>query len=290
MSETLATHSTPDAAAPTPRAARGTLLGAAGTLWRREMLRFFRQRSRVVGALATPIVFWAVLGSGLNESFRVAAGASGNAAAGAEGIGYLAYFFPGALVLMLLFTAIFSTISVIEDRQAGFLQAVLAAPVPRLAIVMGKMLGGASIATLQGLVFLALWPVVGAPPGVGALLIAIGVMFALALGLTALGLCIAWPMDSTTGFHAIMNLFLMPMWFLCGAVFPLATAPIWLRVVMYANPLTYGHTALAGALHGGAAPGQPISTGVAFALMMVAGALLTGLACWLVTRPRRGGV
>ncbi len=251
------TSTAPPAAPAAPAVARGSLWAAAGTLWQREMVRFFRQRNRVIGALATPIVFWALLGSGLNHSFKMASangsGAAGSAAAGH--MGYLAYFFPGTLVLILLFTAIFSTISVIEDRREGFLQAVLVAPVPRLAIALGKVLGGASIATIQGVLFLMLWPIVGQWPGVGAAIAAVAVMFALAMALTALGLCIAWPMDSTTGFHAIMNLFLMPMWFLSGAVFPVATAPLWLRVVMYANPLTYGHTVLSATLNGADARG-----------------------------------
>lgn len=288
------TATTPVAAEPTsnaaaPARAGGSLMGAAGTLWRREMVRFFRQRNRVISALATPIVFWLLLGSGLNRTFQVAVenGAAGGAP---DGIGYLAYFFPGALVLILLFTAIFSTISVIEDRREGFLQAVLVAPVPRLAIVGGKVLGGASIATIQGTLFLLVWPLVGAWPGMGAALVAVATMFVLAMGLTALGLCIAWPMDSTTGFHAIMNLFLMPMWFLSGAVFPVATAPWWLRGVMYANPLTYGHAVLADVLHGGATPGLALPTWVAAIVMVASGAALIVLAAWLVNRPRRGGM
>ena len=270
----------------------GSLLGGAGTLWRREMVRFFRQRNRVIGALGTPIVFWLVLGSGLDRLFRAAgevaaAGTAGGTAG--EPMGYLAYFFPGTLVLILLFTAIFSTISVIEDRREGFLQAVLVAPVPRGAIVLGKVLGGASIATIQGVLFLLVAPLIGVWPGVGAAIAAIGVMFVLAMGLTALGLCIAWPMDSTTGFHAIMNLFLMPMWLLSGALFPVATAPLWLAVIMYANPLTYGHAVLAGVLHGSAAPGATVPWLVALGVMLAASALGVLLASWIVTRPRQGG-
>jgi ABC-2 type transport system permease protein len=216
------------------------------TLWQRELVRFFRQRNRVVGALGTPLVFWALLGFGLNETFRL--GPNGADAAG--GVGYLAYFFPGMVLLMVLFTAIFSTISVIEDRREGFLQGVLVSPAPRLAIVLGKVLGGASIATAQGVVLLLLWPLVEQWPGMLTMLAAVGTLFVLAMGLTGLGLCIAWPMDSTAGFHAVMNLFLMPLWFLSGAVFPVATAPVWMRAVMQINPLTYGHAALSRLLHG----------------------------------------
>jgi len=272
----------PDAAPPV----RSTFASAALTLWHRELVRFFRQRNRVISALATPIVFWLLLGSGLNRSFMVRPEAGGQAG---EGIGYLAYFFPGALVLILLFTAIFSTISVIEDRREGFLQGVLLAAAPRLAIAMGKILGGASIATIQGTLFLLVWPLVGGFPGFGAALAALVLMFVLAIALTALGLCIAWPMDSTAGFHAIMNLFLMPMWFLSGAVFPVTEAPIWLRVVMYSNPLTYGHTLLATTLHGGNAAGAAVSVPVAAGLLVLSGLALVVLAGYMVQRPRRAG-
>src|ERR1022692_2130579 len=125
----------------------------AYTLWWREMVRFFRQRDRVVSALGTPLVFWLLLGSGLGKSFSAPAAPAGH--------GYLEYFFGGTIVLVLLFTAIFSTISIIEDRREGFLQAVLVAPVGRLAIVLGKILGGATLAFVQGLVFLALAPLLG---------------------------------------------------------------------------------------------------------------------------------
>src|SRR5579862_5118855 len=120
----------------------------AYTLWWREMVRFFRQRDRVIGALGTPLVFWLLLGSGLGKSF--------SAPSAPEGHGYLEYFFGGTIVLVLLFTAIFSTISIIEDRREGFLQAVLVAPVGRFALVLGKILGGTTLAFVQGLAFLIL--------------------------------------------------------------------------------------------------------------------------------------
>src|SRR6267378_1913870 len=120
------------------------------TLWQREMVRFFRQRDRVVGALATPVVFWLLLGLGLGRSFKTT-----------EGHGYLEYFYAGTMVMILLFTAIFSTISVIEDRREGFLQGVLVAPIPRWSMVLGKVLGGTAIAMLQGIVFLLLGWIAG---------------------------------------------------------------------------------------------------------------------------------
>ena len=206
------------------------------TLWWREMVRFFRQRDRVVGALATPIVFWLLLGFGLGKSFKTP-GAP-------EGHGYLEYFYAGTLAMILLFTAIFSTISVIEDRREGFLQAVLVAPVGRLAIVLGKILGGATLAFVQGLVFLTLAPLLGLHVSGESFVWLVVVMFLVSFALTGLGFLIAWQMSSTQGFHAIMNLFLIPLWLLSGAVFPPTGAPMWLGWVMKVNPLTYGVTAL----------------------------------------------
>ena len=160
--------------------------------------------------------------------------------------------------MILLFTAIFSTISIIEDRREGFLQSVLVAPIPRTAIVLGKVLGGTALAFGQALVFLLLAPTVGIHLTLAGLAGAMAVMLVLAFGLTALGFCIAWPMASTQGFHAIMNLFLMPLWFLSGALFPAAGAVGVIRWVMRANPLTYGLDGLRQCLyHGERSPGEP---------------------------------
>ena len=213
----------------------GSLMVIA-TLCRREVVRFVRQRSRVVGALGQPLLFWLLLGAGLRASFRPG-GATG-------GPGYVEYFYPGVIALTLLFTAIFATISVVEDRKSGFLQGVLVAPVPRWSIVMGQAAGSTVLAVLQGLLLLVLAPLAGLPLSLRAALAALGVMALLAWALAGLGLLLAWRMDSTQGFHALMNLVLMPMWLLSGAFFPLAGAPAWLEWVMKANPMTYGMAAL----------------------------------------------
>src|SRR5436305_11324696 len=231
------------------------------TLWRRELTRFFRQPSRIAGAVATPLLFWLLMGSGLSGSFRLPGGPAG--------LNYFGFFFPGTIVLVLLFAAIFSNISVIEDRHEGFLQGVLVAPVSRTALVMGKVLGGATLAWLQGIVFLALAPVSGVHLTVTSALEAAGVLALLAVTLTALGFFFAWKLDSVQGFHAIMNVVLLPMWLLSGAFFPLAGAPWWLGLLMRVNPLTYGVSALHDLLvvRGAAAPAAPgiVSPGVAVA-------------------------
>jgi len=283
--------------APRPRAESGGLWTATLTLWKREMVRFFRQKNRVVSALITPILLWVGLGAGLDRAFvqtGAAAAAVGQASGGLSGsgeagVGYMAYFFPGTLSMILLFTAIFSTISVIEDRKEGFMQGVLVAPIPRLAIVLGKVFGGASIAMIQAGVFLLLWPLVGTFPGWGVAAAAGGLLLLLAVAMTAMGLCIAWPMDSTAAFHAVMMLVLMPMWFLCGAIFPVSTAMPWLRVLMWANPLTYGQSALSQTILGYDAvqTGLPISLDVFLTLAFTAATL--SLAVWVVSQPRKDG-
>jgi len=218
-----------------PTISNGILLPAF-TLWWREVVRFYRQRTRVIGVIASPLVFWVVIGSGFGTSFR-----SGDAAGQQH---YLDYFYPGALIMIVLFTSIFTMMSVIEDRKEGFLLSVLVAPVSRSAIVLGKVLGGTTLATIQGLIFLAFAPFVGVQFTVGSFLLVVLTVFLVSFALTALGFAIAWPMDSSQAFHAIINLFLIPLWLLSGALFPLKNASQWIRTVMEINPLTYGVEAL----------------------------------------------
>ena len=234
-----------------PAEPRPGLLLPAASLCRRELVRFLRQRHRVIGALATPIVFWLLIGGGMGHSFR--------GAGLPDGGNYLQFFFPGTVLMILLFTAIFSTISVIEDRREGFLQSVLVAPVPRSAIVLGKVLGGTLLAFGQALLFLLLAPLVGIRPSLAGFGLALLFMLVLAFALTALGFCIAWRMTSTQGFHAVMNLFLMPLWFLSGALFPAEGAMGGLGWVMRLNPLTYGLDGLRRALYWG----DPVATAAA---------------------------
>ena len=206
----------------------------AMSLCKRELVRFLRQKHRIIGALATPIVFWLLIGGGMGRSFQAPGGPANNAG------GYMSYFFPGTVVMILLFTAIFSTISIIEDRREGFLQSVLVAPISPMVIVLGKVLGGTVLAFGQGLIFLALSPLIGFHYTILSLLSAMFMMFIMSFSLTALGFCIAWQMSSTQGFHAIMNLFLMPMWFLSGALFPSDGAWVGLAWAIRLNPLSYG--------------------------------------------------
>jgi ABC-2 type transport system permease protein len=228
---------------------------AIWTLWQRELVRFYRDRSRLIGALTPPIVFWFVIGSGVGTAFRLGS------------LNFLQYFFSGTLVLIVLFTSIFATISIIEDRREGFLQSVLVAPIPRLSIVLGKVLGASTVGFAQGLTFLVFAPLTGLhAPAWGYATAALALLLC-SVGLTGLGFCIAWKLDSTQGFHAVMNLFLIPMWMLSGALFPLSTAPGWLRAAIRVNPVTYGVAALQQAL----TPGQPAAASLPVCLAVLAG-------------------
>src|SRR2546423_367633 len=254
-------------------APNGVLLPAF-TLWWREVVRFYRQRSRVVGVIASPVVFWIVIGSGFGTSFRP------GESAGQQH--YLDYFYPGALIMIVLFTSIFTMMSVIEDRKAGFLLSVLVAPVPRSAIVLGKVLGGTTLATVQGLIFLALGPFLGIHLSFTQFLLVMLTVFLVSFALTALGFTIAWPMDSTQAFHAIINLFLIPLWLLSGALFPLAGASGWIRLLMRINPLTYGVEALRSLLYPASSTAFPLASSLA-TLILFAGAMF-GLSFLMVNR------
>jgi ABC-2 type transport system permease protein len=253
------------------------------TLAQRELVRFFRQRNRVFGALGQPIIFWLLFSAGLGSSTF----------GDSNRLDY-AHFFPGTLVMILLFTAIFATISIIEDRKEGFLQGVLVAPVPRWAMVLGKVLGGAAIAMLQGLVFLLLgWLTIKEiHPTVSGLVASIVLMFVISIALTSLGFLLAWRMDSTQGFHAVMSVFLLPMWLLSGAFFPMNVGG-WLGWIVTINPLTYGVAGLRHYLQypdgvvGDAAAGLPGLT-LSWLISLVFAAALFSAACWIAGTRSRG--
>jgi len=221
----------------------------AATLWQRELVRFWRQKSRVLGVVASPLVFWLLMGYGSNDLGR---------------------FYAGALVLTVMFSAIFSTISIIEDRREGFLLSMLVSPAPRTSLVLGKILGAATLAWIQGLIFLAFAPLAGVRPDLAQLIAAAGAIFLVSFTLTGLGFVIAWRMDSTAGFHAIMNLLLVPLWMVSGSLFPMATARGVIRAIMWANPLTYSISLLNGLLGlPNAIPGPLASAAVTLAFGLV---------------------
>ena len=252
------------------------------TLAHRELTRFFRQRTRIVGALGQPIIFWVLFGAGLHSSFR-----------GPAEMSYQEYFFPGVAAMILMFTAIYSTISIIEDRREGFLQGVLVAPIPRASLVLGKVFGGTILAVFQALVFLLVGPTlsfVGLAPELhtgltwGNAPAVIGFLTLVGFSLTSLGYLIAWPMDSTHGFHAIMSIFLMPMWLLSGSFFPAGDSG-WLSWVIRLNPLTYGVAGLRRIMSTNPAAVQALPDWwVCLVVTLTAAACYFGIAVWMTGR------
>jgi len=257
------------------------LLGPVTALAWREIVRFLRERHRVFGALAQPLLTWALLAAGLRGSFRLPSAP--------DGMSYGTYFFPGTLALIVLFTAIFSTISLIEDRREGFLQGVIAAPIPRASIAAGKVLGGASLAFAQAILVLPLAPIAGIRLTPSMVLAVVPVIAWTAVTLTAFSFCIAWRMESTQGFHAIMTVVLMPLWLLSGALFPASGAAPWLRLVMAINPLTYGVAILRRALDPGSTAAVVGLPGIlpSWAVMIAFGMVSCGLAAILARSPGR---
>jgi len=256
-------------------AVRSRMWLAVASLWWRELVRFYRQRSRVAGVILSPLVFWLVIGSGFGTSFR-----SGAVAGGQH---YLEYFYPGALIMIVLFTSIFTMMSVIEDRKEGFLLSVLVAPISRSAVVLAKVLGGTTLSAIQGLIFLIFAPAVGVHFGLAQFGLIVLITVLVSFCLTALGFAVAWQMESSQGFHAVVNLFLIPLWLISGALFPMAGASGWIRALMLANPLTYGVEALRTALFPAMAnPRFPLGSSIA--VLAVFSAVVFAVAFLLANR------
>jgi len=268
-----------------------TQFNAVVALTKRELIRFLRQRTRVIGAVGQPIIFWILFGAGLRSSFKAPSWADGLSHA----VSYQEYFLPGVAALIVLFTAIFSTISIIEDRREGFLQGIMVAPISRLSIVLSKLAAGTILAILQAGLFLLIGPLISAI-GLGSpievtwsisrIMMATGFLVLIAAELTALGFIIAWPMNSTQGFHAVMSIFLMPMWLVSGAFFPGGDSG-WLYWLIRINPLTYGVAGLRRLLYDQTLPitAELPSMLACVAVTVFATVMLTMLSAWLVSRP-----
>lgn len=259
---------------------------AAWMLARREWIRFFRQRNRVTAAILQPLLFWVLFGTGLKGSFS-----------GAGELDFMQFFLPGTIALIVLFTAIFATISVIEDRREGFMQSVLVAPVGRWPVLFGKVMGGSAIAWVQAVVFLLLVYLFGTA-SIGWTLLPMLVLLALlAITMCSLGMIVAWPMDSTQGFHAIMMLGLMPMWLLAGTFFPIppigegSSLGQWcLGGMMRANPLSYSMVELRRLLYPQidfASLGFAPSSAICWIVTVVTALVATAIAWWLMRGNRK---
>lgn len=235
--------------------------GAVYIMWLRELKRFVRSRSRMVGSLGQPLLFLVALGYGLGPVFQKAG--QGN---------YLEFIAPGIIGMSIIFTSIFNGMQVIWDRQFGFLKETMVAPVPRLAIMVGRTLGGATVASLQGTVVLVIATIAGfRPESVAGIVPALGIMLMIALLFSALGMTVASRLKDMQGFQLIMNFLVMPLFFLSGALFPLTNIPSALLWVARFDPLSYGVDGLRYFLIGvstfGIVPDVLVLSGVAAVLL-----------------------
>jgi ABC-2 type transport system permease protein len=234
---------------------RGTLwptLRAIYIIWYRDVLRYWRDRARLVASLAQPLLFLIVFGTGLSSALSGAGGGLGGAAGAAAGLTYTQFIFPGIIGMSVLFSAIFASMSIVWDREFGFLKEVLVAPIDRSAVAIGKSLGGATQAMVQGLILLILAPVIGVKLTLGSVLALIPLVFVLAFALSSMGVAIASRMKSMQGFQVVVNFLMMPMFFLSGALFPLSGLPVWMTVLTRLDPAAYGMDPLRRVVLGGA--------------------------------------
>ncbi|SHF81016.1 ABC transporter permease [Geodermatophilus nigrescens] len=263
-------------------------LRAVRVVWHRDLLRFRTDRGRILSSFAQPLLFLFVLGQGLGATLPV--GTFGDA-------GYSTFLFPGVLATSVMFTAVFSAISIVWDRELGFLREMLVAPVGRTSIVLGKALGGATVATLQSVVLLALAGLVGVPYDPVMMLATVGLLFVVAFAITALGLVIAVRVDQIQTVMPRVQLLLAPLMFLSGAFFPVSgQLPGWLHALALANPITYGVDAVrrvvlsrvdpsigdSVALHWGS---WPVPVWLDVVLVAGVGGVLLAVAAWMFSRP-----
>jgi ABC-2 type transport system permease protein len=264
-------------------------LRAIYVIWYRDLIRFWRDRARLVASLAQPLLYLLIFGTGLSSALS---GASGTfAGSGATGdLTYVQFIFPGIIGMAVLFSAIFGAMSIVWDREFGFLKEVLVAPIDRSAVAIGKALGGATQAMIQGLVLLVLAPLIGIDLSLTMILALVPLTFVLAFALSALGVAIASRMKSMQGFQMIMTFLMMPMFFLSGALFPLQGLPSWMNVLTRLDPAAYGMDPLRRVVLGSALPpdvvdrmgldlfGTVLPIPAEAAILLAFGALMLGIA------------
>ena len=210
-------------------------------LCRRELVRIVRQPARLAAAIGTPALLWLLIGSGLAEAVKP------------EHLGEISYsgfLLPGMMSLVVVFASVFSSISLIEQRQSGWIQSVLVAPTPRWSLALGTIIGGSVVAWLQAAVLALILPFLDTSITATGLIGSLIALALTALAMTGLGLALAWRAETTTGFHAVMNLLLMPMWLLSGAFFPASAASTWIASLIRINPLTWCNEAIRNPLAG----------------------------------------
>jgi len=247
-------------------------------LWRRDVLLFVKQRSRVIGAVATTLLMWLVIGAGIAPSFSLPTGQ----------VDYMEYFYPGMILMLILQVSISATMSVIEDRNQGFLQGVLVAPGSRASVAIGKVIGSTTVGLMHSVLFLLVAPLAGFSYASISWPLLIVVLILTGLALTGTGFMLAWVLDSVAGYHAVMNLVLFPLWILSGAMFPAeGLHPVMATLVRF-NPMSYAMSGLRRALYGNDLPPGVGLIGSSAALeiivLLVTTTVILGLACWVAKR------
>jgi ABC-2 type transport system permease protein len=254
-------------------------------VWKRDLIRFVNDRVRIVTALVQPLLFLFILGSGLQRL----------SSTNTHGIDLKTFIYPGILCMAVMFTALFSAASIVWDREFGFMREMLVAPVRRSSIVIGKCLGGATVASLQGVILVALAWAVGVPYSVGLVLGILGLQLLLAFALTALGVMVAVRITQMQTFMGVTQMLVMPMFFISGALFPLAALPAWLEVLNRIDPLTYAvdpmRRLVFGHLDASPAARHALDSGVTWwgwhvpglleaGIVLALGLLMLGIAIW----------
>ncbi len=245
-------------------------MSAIYALWLRQLKRYFRARARIVGSLGQPLLFLLALGFGFGPIYQKAG--QGN---------YIQFIAPGIIAMSILFTSIFSGIEIIWDKQFGFLKETLVAPVSRFEIMLGRTLGGATVAVIQGLIVLTIAFLIGfRVENVSLLPVAFLVMFVIALLFTSLGTAMGSILNDMQGFQLIMNFLVMPLFFLSGSLFPLVNLPQALKVIVSINPLTYGVDGLRGSLVSMSHFGLGVDLGVLILITLI----LLGIGSYLFSK------
>jgi ABC-2 type transport system permease protein len=251
-------------------------LKGAYTIWYRDVLRFLRDRARILASLGQPLLFLFVFGTGLAPAMSATTGGA---------LDFRQFMFPGILAMTVLFTGIFSAVSIVWDREFGFLKEVMVAPVSRTAIALGKVAGGATVAMFQGMIVLLLAPIVGVKLTLSEVVVIIGLMLLLATVMTSFGILIAARQKTMEGVQMMMQFLLMPMFFLSGAFFPLRGVPLWLAWLSRVDPVTYGVDSLRQAALGRTAPPallaaltlHPMTTNIVVMLALTVAFIIPGV-------------
>ena len=275
---------------------RTATLRAIYIIWYRDIIRYSPDRLRLIASLSQPLLFLVVFGTGLSSALGGAAGGFG-AAPGAS-VNYVQFIYPGIIGMAVLFTSIFSAMSIVWDREFGFLKEVLVAPIDRSAIAIGKTLGGSTQAMVQGILLLVLAPIVGVTLTPLAVIELIPLIFVLAFALTTLGVVLAAGIKSMQGFQAVINFLMMPIFFLSGALFPLGNLPWWMTGLTRIDPAAYGIDPLRRVILGASGVpaavtdrlgltvgGQTLPLMAEVGLVLAFGVVMLGIAIWSLRRP-----